>query len=102
MTRLRSRYRYLSLDSLYQTSAFHDPWRGSEEHHGNNKALRRRSRRCLVLRRLEYTVSVHSVMTRPPPLKRVLAFLSESGKRSRIFAKNSVKRPLSLNSSPSA
>jgi potassium-dependent mechanosensitive channel len=47
-------------------------------------------------------VSVHSITTRSPPLKRVLALLSESGKRSRIFTKNSVKRPLSLNSSPSA
>jgi hypothetical protein len=33
-----------------------------------------------------------SLMTRSPLLKMVLAFLSESGKSSRIFAKNSVKR----------
>jgi len=36
--------------------------------------------------------SVHSLMTRSPLLKMVLAFLSESGKSSRVFAKNSVKK----------
>src|SRR5258707_1375181 len=47
-------------------------------------------------------VRVHSLMMSSPMLKEGLSLLSESGKRSRIFAKNLVKRPLSSNSSPSA